>query len=152
MKTMICNESKIFYFQAAIVEHLLLLTEEERELRFFKSMNEFQIREWVETLDKKEAEFVLLLDDEDNLKGFGQVSVCRAMEISGDLSLSLDKSVRGQGNGFKLFRQLLQTAKKIKLDKLHIMFKSNNFPVKALVLKFGFQLSYDFGDVAGVML
>lgn len=129
------------------------LTPEELELRFFKSMNEFQIREWVENLSSKPAEFILFLsDEEEKVVGFGQVSICRKNEVSGDIALSLDSSVRGQGLGLNLFRQLLNTAKKLELDKLYIMFKSCNHPVKALVSKFGFELNYSFGDVEGVMI
>lgn len=152
MKTVKCNETKIFYYQESIIQHLISLTDEELELRFFKSMNDFQIREWVENLWKKPAEFILFLSEEEKVIGFGQVSICRKNEVSGDIALSLDSSVRGQGLGLNLFTQLLNTAKKLELDKLYIMFKSCNLPVKALVSKFGFQLNYSFGDVEGVMI
>jgi RimJ/RimL family protein N-acetyltransferase len=153
MKTVKCNETKIFYFKADIINHLLALSDGERELRFFKSMNEYQIVEWVENLSNKEAEFVLLFnEDNDKLIGFGHVSVCRKNEVTGDIAFSLDSDVRGNGLGFSLFKQLLQVAKTLQLDKLYIMFKASNQPVKAMVAKFGFVLNYEFGDVEGVMI
>lgn len=74
--TKVISNSEIAEFKGQIMDHLLALTKEDLELRFFKSMNKEQIEAWIDTcaMSKTKHYFSLRFSEEGNIISLGQLS------------------------------------------------------------------------------
>lgn len=146
----VISNNEILNFKDQIVKHLLSLTKEERYLRFFKSMNEDQLNEWLEiyACSKTRHYFILTFssDLEEEIISIGQLSHSNNI---GEVSFSVSPEKRNKGLASLAVETLLSLSKNLGLETVLLICKSSNSSVVKLLEKFNFDISFVSGEIYG---
>lgn len=144
----VISNSEVVEFKGQITDHLLSLTNEDLELRFFKSMNKEQIEAWIDTcaMSKTKHYFSLRFSSEGKVVSMGQLS--HSNEI-GEISFSVSPETRNMGFASLAVASLISLSKSLGLETVLLICKASNKGAASLLKKFNFDVSFDSGEIYG---
>jgi RimJ/RimL family protein N-acetyltransferase len=144
----VISNSEVVEFKCQITDHLLSLTKEDLELRFFRSMNKWLIEEWIETCGASTTKhyFNLKFSSEGKIVSMGQLS--HSNEI-GEISFSVSPETRNMGLASFAVESLISLGKNLGLETVLLICKASNKGATSLLKKFDFDISFNSGDVYG---
>lgn len=132
-----------------ILAHLMTLSAEDLDLRFFKLMTQSQLIEWVNNLNKNQNCVCILFKEENRIIAFGQIFFMK--NGMAEISLTIDPQFRNQGLAGSMFRHMIEGAKQLGITGLYLTCKACNRAIYQLAKKFGFSISFVEGDVYGTL-
>lgn len=144
----VISNSEVVEFKEQITDHLLSLTKEDLELRFFKAMNQWQIEEWIDTCAKSTTKhyFSLKFSSEGKIVSIGQLSHFNEV---GEISFSVSPETRNMGLASFAVESLISLGKSLGLETVLLICKASNKGATSLLKKFDFDVSFNSGDVYG---
>lgn len=145
----VISNSEVVEFKGQITDHLLSLTKEDLELRFFKSMNKWLIEEWIDTCamsKTKKHYFSLKFSYEGKIVSMGQLS--HFNEI-GEISFSVSPETRNMGLASFAVESLISLGKNLGLETVLLICKASNKGATSLLKKFDFDISFNSGEIYG---
>jgi predicted acetyltransferase len=144
----VISNSEVVEFKDQITDHLLSLTKEDLELRFFKYMDKWLIEEWLDICasSKTKHYFSLTFSSEGKVVSIGQLS--HSNEI-GEISFSVSPDTRNMGLASFAVDSLISLSKSLGLETVLLICKASNKGAASLLKKFHFDISFNSGEIYG---
>lgn len=153
MITKLVSNNNIEQYKDQIINHFSSMSKEDIYLRFMRRMNEYLLNDWFDNIvnnDHTHHLFVLLLNDDNIVKGIGQLSI-GVGNLSGELALSIDDEVKGNGYASQIMSILISEAKRVNLKEVIIMCNRNNHAMYKIAKNNNFFITYEYDDFVGTL-
>jgi GNAT superfamily N-acetyltransferase len=131
-------------------EHLLRLDDESRYDRFNAPTEDLIIEQYARRCFAGPCIVIAWLEA-GAVRGAAELHPSDQNKGQGDSAFSVETEYRRRGVGSALLRELIACARKRKLTSIRITTQPQNIGMQALVLKFGAELSFDDGEMVGVI-
>ena len=136
--------------QHAIVNHLLRLSDGDRQMRFCRAVNDDGIRAYAERINFERDISIGILDQQENLVALVQGF---AYEQDGlgimEAAFSTDEAMRRQGLASLLFAEITDYALAAGVDRVLTQCRAENRPMRTLLHSVGATCTVEDGEVMG---
>ena len=135
----------------SILSHFLGLGPDSRNTRFFGTVSDQFIQNYVSRLDFNQNDFGFgIFDDDLNLIGFTHVYVTEKSDksLTAEVGFSVSDDSRGRGYGSLMFTRLKNWCKAQSIDTIYVECLATNYAMKELAKKNGASIITD-GDLIG---
>lgn len=132
-----------------IESHLLRLSLEDRYLRFFAALGDYQVKKYVANLDLKNGRgFGVFSLPDRKLIGFAHVSriTKNGDRVIAEIGLSVDSDVRNKGLGRRLMDRAITYCQVSNVNTLFMCCLRENRVMQKLAVEFGLRLVLDAGE------
>lgn len=145
------GKAGITVIKQMIYDHLVSLTPDDRNLRFFSSLSNEAIISYVEKIDfGKDGIFVSFDNHYKNIIGF--LHAPKLNDTDFEIGVSVSKETRGTGLGYKLFEFAINWIQTLGGKKIYISCLTKNKAIQKIAKKLGVETTMvDFETREGVM-
>lgn len=131
-------------------EHLLRLDDESRYDRFNAPTDDLIIEQYADRCANSGATVIGWFED-GVVRGTAEMHQSEEVPGQGDGAFSVERDYRRKGVGSVLLAQLVEAARECGFRTLRITTQPQNMAMQALVRKFGAKLTFDEGEMIGVI-
>jgi RimJ/RimL family protein N-acetyltransferase len=127
-----------------IRDHLLRLSNEDRQLRFFTHLTDFMITRYAMELIsfKRDIVFGEILDG----KLIGMASISNIEGVGCEAAFSIDEDQRGTGLARELMRAIINRCRSLGVNKICMSCLRRNIKMQALARSFGLDMKITFDE------
>ncbi|QWD83545.1 GNAT family N-acetyltransferase [Polynucleobacter sp. MWH-P3-07-1] len=135
--------------RAAILEHFLLLEEEDRRLRFGTQTPNEVIEHYVENLNFDHDSVFAVFDADLKILGLAHLAYLPAQKnqaLAAEFGVSVLEHARGHGVGTALLDRAATHSRNTRVETLYVHCLANNKSMMSLAQKAGMRVEFAYGD------
>jgi RimJ/RimL family protein N-acetyltransferase len=134
----------------AFRDHLLRLDADTRHSRFGMSANDSFVSDYAERCFALVGVTFGYFED-GMIRGAAELRDMGHDGLDGEAAFSIENGWRGRGLGTALFKRVIRAARNRRMKRLYASCLTHNRAMQALARKFEAELTFDSGDVIGVL-
>lgn len=136
-------------YEDRIIDHLKLLSSEDRYMRFGTSINDQRIEHYVKETIKVGDHVFAIFGDEGEIAGLLHMARDMHDKQGYEIGISIDARYREQGYAGELFKKAITFAKTLGAKHIYTYCLSENKAMQKLAKKNGLNVMLEYGDVTG---